>query len=142
MAERKIRVLIDTCVILDLALNREDFVQPAREIFALANNDEIDCYISAQSIPTAYHYIKKYNHSEKITRQILSVLSNICFIIDMTAKDCLWALQAPTSDYEDAILAETANREQLDAIITRDKKGFKKSALPIFTPEEFLKKWR
>ena len=142
MAERKIRILVDTCVILDLALNREGFVQQARELFALANNGEVDCYISAQSIPTAYHYIKKYNHSEQITRQILMIFLDICYSISMTAKDCLWALQSPSSDYEDTILTETANRENIDTIITRDQKGFKKSTISVLTPEEFLKKWR
>lgn len=142
MDERKIRVLIDTRVVLDLALQRGDFQNSALEIFKLANREKITAYISPQSIPTLYFYVRKAVKNEKSARHIISTILAPLHILDMTAKDCLWALQSPSSDYEDAILAETANRKNLDAIITRDQKGFKKSTLPIFTPEEFLKKWR
>jgi hypothetical protein len=51
----------------------------------------------------------------------------------------LAALDSKFTDFEDALQYFSAvNSNKIDAIITRNIKDFKKSALPVFTPNEFL----
>ena len=40
-------------------------------------------------------------------------------------------------DFEDAIQVSTAEFNEIDCVITRNKKDFHKSTIKIFTPEEF-----
>ena len=42
-------------------------------------------------------------------------------------------------DFEDAIQYEIAKENQQEIIITRNTKDFRKSDVPVFTPEEYLK---
>ena len=57
----------------------------------------------------------------------------------MDQKQVLAALESKFTDFEDALQFFSAvNSNKIDAIITRNIKFFKKSALPAFTPQEYL----
>jgi len=43
-----------------------------------------------------------------------------------------------SADYEDSVIYCAVKQENIDIIITRDKKGFKKSKVTVVSPEEFL----
>ena len=49
------------------------------------------------------------------------------------------ALQSELPDFEDAVQEQSAQKEQLAIIITRNTEDFKKSNLEIHRPESFLK---
>ena len=42
------------------------------------------------------------------------------------------------SDFEDAVMIESAIRYETDCIVTRNVKDYSKSSLPVFTPKEFI----
>jgi hypothetical protein len=44
----------------------------------------------------------------------------------------------PGSDFEDNLQIACASLADLDAIVTRDEKGFKAAAIPVLTPAELL----
>jgi predicted nucleic acid-binding protein len=50
------------------------------------------------------------------------------------------ALVSDFKDFEDAIQYNTALENGIDVIITRNKKDFKNSKLPIMNAREYLKK--
>ena len=41
-------------------------------------------------------------------------------------------------DYEDDLIACSAKRNDVDVIVTRNKRDFAKSPVPALTPEEFV----
>jgi len=45
------------------------------------------------------------------------------------------------SDFEDAIIAATALRENAEYIITRNIKDFTQSPIPAITPSDFLRRF-
>ena len=55
------KVLIDTNIILDVLLNRRDFVDDSAKIFKLCEIKKIKGYISALSIPNIVYIINIYN---------------------------------------------------------------------------------
>ena len=61
-------------------------------------------------------------------------------VADSYAEDCINALHNGMSDYEDAVMSETAYRIKADYIITRNEKDYSKSKVPAITPGEFLTK--
>jgi predicted nucleic acid-binding protein len=48
------------------------------------------------------------------------------------------ALSLDFADFEDAVCAAAASAAQCSAIVTRDRRGFKKARLPALTPTEAL----
>ena len=42
-------------------------------------------------------------------------------------------------DYEDTVLYQVAIHTQAQGIVTRDRQGFRKWTLPVYSPEELLK---
>ena len=50
------------------------------------------------------------------------------------------ALASDLNDFEDAIQYNTALDNNIEIIITRNKRNFKKSILPVLTAKEYLNK--
>ncbi|MCD8007073.1 MAG: PIN domain-containing protein [Oscillospiraceae bacterium] len=132
-------VIVDTCVIIDALANREPFAKDAQELCLAVANDEISGFIPAKSVADIYYIMHKYFHSDTETRALLKKLFMSFGILDTTALDCRNALTSPISDFEDAILTETAYRAGVDYIVTRNTKDFARSTVPVVTAEEMVK---
>ena len=50
-----------------------------------------------------------------------------------------FALSSETTDFEDAVMIETAIRSKVDCIVTRNTKDYLKSPVPVYTPDDFMK---
>ena len=132
------KALIDTCIIIDALQDRKPFSKEAQQIFLeIAKRSFLGC-ITAKSITDIYYLTHKATHNDEATRQILYKLCSLFEIIDTTAIDCIKALSSPIKDYEDAVMSETAPRNDLDYIITRNLKDYSQSKIPVYTPEAFL----
>lgn len=132
-------VLLDTCVILDALLHREPFNKEAETLFLLAANHQIDACITAKSVTDIYYLAHRNTHSDEATRKILASLFSLFGVLDSYGLDCQKALISEMSDYEDAVMVETAKRTGMHCIITRNSKDYSKASLPIYTPADFLK---
>ena len=132
------RALIDTCVIIDTLQNREPFAQEAQQIFFTIANKHATGYISAKSVLDIYYLTHRSTHSDEATRKILKTLLGLFDILDTTQLDCRQALSSDISDYEDAVMCETAKRCDVDCIVTRNQKDYAKSEVTVYSPAEFL----
>lgn len=47
------------------------------------------------------------------------LIFNLLYLLDTTSLDCRKAISSEISDYEDAIMVETAIRSEIDCIVTR-----------------------
>ena len=134
------RILIDTCIIIDALQNRAPFNKNAQDIFLLAANRKIDAFITAKSVTDIYYLMHRVTHSDKDTRDVLCRLFKLFELADTTGTDCKYALSSDVSDYEDAVMIETAVRTQVDSIVTRNTKDYSKSVVPVLTPDELIQK--
>ena len=132
------RVLVDTCIVIDALQNREPFNAFAQKVFLAAANEKFDGFITAKSVTDIYYLAHRATHSDNETRNILLKLFDIFDIVDTYASDCKNAVFSKVSDYEDAVMIETAVRTDMDAIVTRNQKDFTDSSIPVYLPEEFL----
>lgn len=132
------RALIDTCIIIDALQNREPFAQEAQQIFFTIANKHATGYISAKSVLDIYYLTHRSTHSDEATRKILKTLLGLFDILDTTQLDCRQALSSDISDYEDAVMCETAKRCDVDCIVTRNQKDYAKSEVTVYSPAEFL----
>lgn len=133
------RILIDTCVILDALQAREPFAEDANNIFLAAANHLYNGYISAKATTDIYYLTHRHTHSDKDSRDILNKLLTIFDVLDTMGIDCRRAIPSKTTDYEDAVMIETAIRSEIDCIVTRNTADYDNSPVTIYTPSEFLK---
>ena len=133
------RILIDTCIIIDALQNREPFAEDAKTLFLAVANRHCSGFITAKSITDIYYLLHRYTHSDKNTRGILNTLFRLFDILDTTGGDCRKAVSADTADYEDAIMIETAIRSGMDCIVTRNLKDYSKASIPVYHPVDFIK---
>ncbi len=134
------RILIDTCVIIDALQNREPWSKDAQTLFLMAANRDFDGFISAKSVTDIYYLMHRSTHSDKDTREVLNRLFKLFGLVDTAGNDCRFALSSDVTDYEDAVMIESAVHSQMDCIVTSNVKDYSKSAVPIFTPEELIQK--
>ena len=62
-------------------------------------------------------------------------------MLDSLAEDSLNAIGINNGDYEDAMMIETAAREGVDGIITRNTTHFTAGTVPVYTPDEFVSRY-
>ena len=134
------RALLDTCVVIDGLQSREPFCKAAQELFlAAANNRFIGC-ITAKAATDIYYLMHRYTHDEKVSRAMLGKLFTLFDVLDTAGADCRHAIPSAISDYEDAVMTETAVRTEADCIVTRNLDDYRHSPVPVFAPDDFLKK--
>jgi predicted nucleic acid-binding protein len=132
------RALLDTNLILDLFLERPEFIRAAEELWEANRRGRFNGFVSALT-PATVFYIGRKVKGEAARRQALAGLLakfEVCAVDHATLQ---FALGLPLKDYEDAIQLASAMSYRLDAIITRDLEDFAGAGIPIFSPADFLK---
>lgn len=137
-----IRVLLDTNVLIDVLQKRQPWFAFSKEIFTAAANQDILGYITAKQAGDLYFFACKQLRGEpdidKKARTILNHLFAIFELIDSRGSDCEMALLRENGDFEDAMLIESAVREKIDCIVTRNGAHFKNAPVAVYDPESFV----
>lgn len=133
-----IKVFLDTNVIIDFLAKRKPFDEAAAEIFSLADLGKIKIYISAISVNNVYYILKKPNGHKK-TLSLINDILLLAELVDLNSMVIKEAKDSSFADFEDAIQYYSALKiKEAGAIITRDKRDFKKSKIAVLTPVEFV----
>ena len=132
------RALIDTCIIVDALQSRQPFCAEAQEIFLAAANKRFSGFITAKSATDIYYITHRYTHNDKDTRTILNTLFGLFDLLDTAGMDCRRAISSDISDFEDAVMVESALRCDIDSIVTRNLKDYTKSSVPVYAPSCLL----
>jgi len=131
------KLLIDTNIIIDLLAKREGFYPEAQELFTFADEKKTALFISSLTFVNTYYILSKYLNVNE-TRKILVKFKILTEVLPLENKIINLALASDFNDFEDAIQYYTALDNKLDIIITRNKKDFKTSKLPVLTAGEYL----
>ena len=132
------KLLVDTNIIIDLLAKREEFYESAAQLFSLADKEKVELYVCSLSFANS-HYILSREINESKVREILRKLKVLVKVISMDSKIIDLALNSDFKDFEDAIQYYAAIESDIDIIITRNLKDFKKSELPVMTGHQFIK---
>lgn len=133
------QIFIDTNVIIDFLADREPFSSDAAILFQLAKDKKIRIHISAISFNNTFYILRKVVP----TKRALGLLSEIEEFVGIQETNRLIikkALKSNFNDFEDAIQYFSAVEiGNIDLITTRDLKDFKKSEIPVLSPESTIK---
>lgn len=131
------KILIDTNIILDLILEREPFVEDAIALFEQIEQGKLEGHIAATTITNIFYIIRKAEGREVALAAVNRLLIGLQFCV-VDRQTVGMALSLGLKDFEDSIQLACATLNQLDGIVTRDRKDFIGSNLPIYSPTELL----
>ena len=132
------RYFLDTNILLDFLGNRQPFGKYALEILNKSRIKEWELWTSDNSILTTYYIISK-EIGEAESRIKISRLINFLEIQPTQKEHIQQALDSNFKDLEDGVQHFCASSiPGLEGIITRNKKDFKTSQIPVFEPWEVV----
>ena len=130
------RLFLDTNVVIDFLCERSnDFYLPAARLMVKGYNKEVELWCSSLTFATADYLLEKYHVSQADRTNMLKEFIQVC---QPSSVDREVIEKALSSDFKDALQYFSAKKCGAEAIITRNKKDFKTSELPLYLPTEYL----
>ena len=123
--------LLDTNILLDVALKREPWYEAAKKILEAGQDARhMHAFISPMSLKDTYFIVTKLA-SEPQARAFLRYVLECCEVLPVGASACATALAEgfPEPDFEDGLIAAAAMEGHVDLIISRDEDAF--NDLPV-----------
>lgn len=132
------KVLIDTNIALDFLLQREPFFTDAEMLFQAIDAGQVVGYVTATTLTDIFYIARKHTRSVEQARQaVLETLTAMAICpIDRTVLEA--AFNSGLSDFEDAVQIFSAVAQELDAIVTRDDRGFLSSPVSVLSVGDLL----
>jgi hypothetical protein len=98
----------------------------------------VELFTSSHSIATTHYILKKYL-SEKELRDVLYNLLDFLTVISVDIDIIKKGLKSIHKDFEDSIQIFCASSiEEIDCIVSRNKKDFTESKIPAFDSNEII----
>lgn len=130
-------ILIDTNVLLDIALKRAPFVQ--HSALALAKARAAGKTVLCATSITTLHYFLRKQLGEAGARQFITHCMQAMTIASVQSDTVQRALSSPMQDFEDGIIAQCAASAGAHTILTRNTVGYAHSPVLAQTPSDYLK---
>ena len=133
------KILIDTDVILDFFFDRKPFSKYATSIISLCEANKIKGFITPVICSNVYYLLKQTSSHDRVIDKLKQLLT-ITDVLLMDKEVIQNALNSRFNDFEDALQNFAAIKHcEIDAIITRNLKDYKKSKIGVLTPETYVK---
>ena len=130
-------LLVDTNIILDVLLNRPEFVKDSYMIWKLCETEQAKGYLSTLTYAIMMYVMRKQLTPDQI-EDVFRKLNLIFEFADFSPAVLERAVAMKWKDFEDAVQSATAESVHADYIVTRNLKDFMKSKVIAFTPAELL----
>lgn len=131
------RVLLDVNVLLDVLADRQPFADEAQAVLGAVEREEVEGWVAAHTI-TTLHYLLTRHHGPRRASRVVSDLLRILRVAAVDGERLRQALAFGWSDFEDAVQAACAEAEGAEALVTRDRDGFREATVRIVSPGELL----
>lgn len=133
-------VLIDTDIILDIALKRDPFYKDSVKLINLVENNKILGFVAWHSLSNFY-YLTAIGSGKEKAKQFINDLLEFINVAETNTESAKRAIQLKVPDFEDALQITAAFACDAHFIITRNVKHYKNSPIKALTPESFLQKY-
>ena len=132
------KILVDTNVVLDVMLDRSEFVKDSLLALEKAMNNGDKLYFSSSAATDVYYVVRRETRSKA---KAIEAIQDLCVLFDLADvnSECISdALFSKINDFEDAVIDTVASKLKVDYLMTRNINDFQKSKNAIITPSEFL----
>ena len=131
------RLLLDTCVLMDYFLGREPFVRDVRRLFVMRSFRDAELWTSAKSY-TDLFYVGERAHGPAKMQEMIERALPALRICSIDQADIRAALGERWDDFEDCIVWQAARKARADYLITRNAADFARSDVPVLSPAAFF----
>ena len=131
------RILLDINVVLDVFLNRPQFVAEAAAVFRANHEGRVVAHLSAASLPTIF-YIVRRNAGLEQARSVLRECVATFEIVSVGRTTVDLACTLPGSDFEDNLQIAAGMEANVGAIVTRDPTHYAHSPVIALTPSQLI----
>jgi predicted nucleic acid-binding protein len=131
------KALLDLNVLLDVIQNRQPHYADSAKVLSAARSDEFEALIPLHAFTTIFYLIERAQDTATANQTVDWLLQH--FNVPMADKAILvQARSLPLNDFEDAVVASVAVRDQCDFIISRNVADFSVSPVKAISPTDFL----
>ena len=133
-----ITVYLDCNILLDWLLDREPFSSYSAKIIELTETQKIRSLVSPLTLANTYYIITK-ELTKKVADEFVQDSLRIFAVPGVSLKNVQDAVANKFKDFEDDIHSSIAAENNVEFLITRNKKDFKSDSFKVLNAEEFLR---
>ncbi len=130
-------MLLDTDVLIDVALDRRPFSDPASVLLDRIEQSRRRAFIAWHSVANLY-YIVAPSQGKVRTRDFIVDLARVVEVASGGTEAIHYAAGLPMADFEDAMQVACARACGTAPIVTRNTKDYKHSPIRAVSPSEAL----
>ncbi len=134
------RAFIDTNILLDVLLNRQQFVEDSEGVILRCEALQAEVFIAWHGLATAYYLLKRGRTELEALTEVDKILA-WARVADCSDSQARRARSLGFNDFEDALQAVAAEACAADWIVTRNTRDFSRSTVSAITPADFLKRF-
>lgn len=131
------KYLFDTNVIIDALTSRNNISVYSQRLLKEVASSKIKAYLSCKQMTDISYILRKY-YSQDDIKEILGYLLEMFELLPILPSDIKIAQSLKISDFEDAVIYETAKTNMISCIITNNVKDFNNAKIGIMTPKELI----
>ncbi len=132
------KVLIDSDILLDVALDRAPHAEPSARILTECETKAIAGYLAWHTLSNFY-YLVVPARGEADTRQFLLDLVEFVEVAPTTTESLRYAARLAMKDLEDAMQVAAAEACGAERIVTRNVRDFLRSPIRAVAPVTLLR---
>ena len=134
------KILVDTDVLIDVALGRPDFGPDSRAVVDWCEQTPGTAVIAWHTVSNLFYLIRAAR-SDSFARSFIDDLIKVITVTSGGTEGVRQALAMRMNDLEDALQVAASISGNADHIITRNTADYRGSVIPALTPREFLKRF-
>ena len=130
-------MLLDTDVLVDIALDRHPHSGPAAELLDRIEHGSKTAYIAWHSVSNLYYVVAPARGGVS-TRDFIVELTRFVAIATTDTQAIRYAAALPMADFEDAMQVAAAHTCGARYIVTRNVKDYRRSPISAVSPHEAM----
>lgn len=130
------KILIDTDILLDVALRREKFFAESAAVLRFAESQPRQNAVAWHSLSNINYLLRP--DARPFVKELLAFVT----VPTTGTYAALQAVELPMKDFEDAMQAAAAVQFGASYIITRNATHYRNSPVPAILPREFMRLMR
>ena len=130
-------MLLDTDVLIDIALDRRPHSDPAADLLDRIESSGETVFVAWHSVSNFY-YLVSPSHGRRRARDFIVELTRFVQVAPADAEAIRYAASLPMKDFEDAMQVAAARACGALSIVTRNIKDYRRSPIPAVSPRQAL----
>ena len=130
-------MLLDTDVLIDVALDRLPFSEPAAELLDRFERGSENAFVAWHTVSNFY-YLVASSRGGASAREFIVDLTRFVAVATTGTEALRYAAALPMSDFEDAMQVAAAQACGARCIVTRNVRDYMRSPIRAITPQDAL----